>query len=110
MSVTKQLLRARRYPHILFIYMRACEHCLAGEIRGFFISLLLLGREWMRVLPVVYQTDHLLVSWGGGGSWGGERRHVHSPIKEARASLRQGKNEEDAVKEGALSGRRKRGE
>lgn len=46
--------------------MRACEQCLAGEIRGFFISVLLLGCEWMRVLPVVYQTDHLLVGGGGG--------------------------------------------
>lgn len=87
--------------------MRACEQCLAGEIRGFFISVLLLGCEWMRVLPVVYQTDHLLV--GGVVGWGGWR-HVCSPIKEARASLRQGKNEEDAVKEEALSGRRKREE
>lgn len=73
--------RSRWYPHILFIYMQACEHCLAGEIRGFFISVLLLRREWMRVLPVVYQTDHLLV--GCGGSWE-ERRHVYLPIKEAR--------------------------
>lgn len=85
--------------------MRACEHCLAGEIRGFFISVPLLRREWMRVLPVVYQTDHLLVG-GGRGSLGG----VEARVLTNKRSERQGKYEEDAVKKEALSGRRRRKE
>lgn len=52
---------------------------LVGEIRGFFISVLpLCVAECVRVflLPIVYQTDHLLKRE--------ERKHVELPIKEAR--------------------------
>lgn len=41
----------------------------------------------MRVLPVVYQTDHLLAGGWRAGGWRGEWRHVYSPIKSSGSAF-----------------------